>query len=193
MTWSRVISVLSFIGITREHDVMDSLEKQFREIVVKKTIQYAKDAVHRICISAAKAYMNEIDIARGFFDVTGNLYQSFAVGIYYDGSLLGIERVGGNDPLMNSLGEGQVFPFKVYYGGRAVSGRPYIGETGDGGQWGPEEAEYFLQDFKPANSKGFSLVVVAGMDYAEFVESKANHDVLTKLRDDAVSIFKRAI
>lgn len=172
---------------------MDSLERQFRDTVAKKVIEYAKNAVHAVCVRAAKAFMDEIDAARGFFDVTGNLYQSFAVGIYFDGQLLGIERVGGNDPLMNSLGEGQVFPFKTYYSGSAVSGRPYVGETGEGGQWGPEEAEYFLQDYKPSNKKGFCLVTVAGMDYAEFVESKSNHDVLSKLRDDAMRIFKKSV
>lgn len=169
-----------------------SIDKQFDEIIRNKILAIAKERLNKICASAAKAYMDEIDIARGFFDVTGNLYQSFAVGIYYDGSLVDVVRVGGKDPLMTSLAEGQVFPFRYYYSGQAVSGRPYIGEVGDGYQWGPEESEEFLRGFKPMNKKGFSLVVVAGMDYAEFVESKANHDVLSKLRDDAMIIFGKS-
>ena len=169
-----------------------SIDKQFDEIVKKKMMAIAKERLDKICVSAAKAYMEEIDIERGFFDVTGNLYQSFAVGIYYDSVLKGVVRVDGKDPLMPSLAEGQVFPFRLYYSGEAVSERPYIGETGEGYQWGPEESEEFLKDYKPANKKGFSLVVVAGMDYAEFVESKANHDVLSKLRDDAMIIFDKS-
>lgn len=172
---------------------MDSLEKQFRDNVVKAVLEEAIRRIHRVCVNAAKAYMEEIDTARGFFDVTGNLYQSFAVGIYLNGLLIGIERVSGDEPLMTSLEKGEAFPFERYYSGDDVEGKPYIGEIGEGNQWGPAVAEYFLRNHQPENKIGFSLVVVAAMDYAEFVESKANHDVLSKLRDDAEMIFLRRI
>jgi hypothetical protein len=54
----------------------------------------------------------------------------------------------------------------------------FSGEKGDGSK-GVAEAEAFLRKFEGMFPKGIALVLVAGMDYAVYVEAMETKDVLT--------------
>lgn len=165
------------------------IAEQFKDIVINGANAYAYDRLSYLMrIGAVELLDLESDI-EGFYSITGNLHKSIAVGIYYDGVLNDIVYMKGDEPTMKSLAKGQPYPYnKPYYGGKHHKGT-YVGEFGEGGQDGKEEAEKFLNDYNPTNKDGFSLVVVAGMEYSEFVEMKNGHDVLSNLADQAPVII----
>lgn len=164
------------------------LDKQFKAIIGNLKSFVYKELSRLMRTGAIELLDLESDI-EGFYSITGNLHKSLAVGIYYDGALVDIVYMKGDEPTMRSLAEGQPYPYdKPYYGGKYHKGT-YVGEVGEGGKDGAEEASAFLHDFNPENKKGFSLVVVAGMEYAEFVQFKRGHDVLSNLMDQTTVII----
>lgn len=164
--------------------MVNSLVEQFANIK-GNLLSIVHNNISRLLRTGAVELLDlEADI-EGFYSITGNLHKSIAVGIYYKGALVDIVYMKGDEPTMRSLAEGQPYPYdKPYYGGKYHQGT-YVGEVGKGGKDGQEEANAFLHDYSPENKSGFSLVVVAGMEYAEFVEMKRGHDVLSNLVDQA--------
>ena len=166
-----------------------NIANQFKDIVMGGVKTHAYNELSRLMRIGAIELLDLESEIEGFYSITGNLHKSLAVGIYYNGTLEDIVYMKGDKPTMLSLAEGQPYPYnKPYYGGKHHKGT-YVGEIGEGGKDGVKEANDFLHGFDPENKNGFSLVVVAGMEYAEFVETKRNHDVLSNLADQASSII----
>lgn len=166
------------------------IEKKIRQLVVTK-MQQKMD-------HAAEMTMKAADKARDYNDVTGNLYKSTAIGTYYNGILQSIHYAPGPEPTRPTLAKGETYNLDRYYRSSFSfkdSGRkPYKGEYGEGGQNGPATAEdvlYFREHGKGRYDSTWQMLLVAGVDYAKFVEAKRGHDVITSLRDYMVRYFRK--
>lgn len=127
---------------------------------------------------------------RDFVSVTGNLINSFAVGIYYKGELVrvvGAADMGIDDPVRVSLSPGERLSVTRWwdavepYPGKKIG--KYVGTIGPGHVDGRKAAIQRLQSLKPWKRDTYSLIVVAPMVYADYVQNKQGHDVLTGVRD----------
>lgn len=173
---------------------MASLETQFQNII-KKVRQESVTKMQSKMERAANKVVNNAAKYKDFHDVTGNLYKSIAAGTFYKGTLMTIHHTPGPSPTRPTLAKGERYDQTTYYDGQTVTqlGRPYRGETGAGGQRGEEKAEEALFDNDSDHSTGLTwqLKVVAGVDYAQYVETMKKHDVLTSLRDYMARYFKK--
>lgn len=176
---------------------MASLSGQFMN-VEKKIRQMAAAKMQQKMDHAAEMTMKAADKSRDYNDVTGNLYKSTAVGTYYNGSLQSIHYAPGPEPTRLTLAAGERYNLDRYY--RASfsfkdSGRkPYKGEFGEGGQNGPATAEdelLYREHNKGRYDATWQMLLVAGVDYAKFVEVKKGHDVISSLRDYLVRYFHK--
>ncbi len=145
---------------------------------------------------AAQKTMKAADGKRDYWDVTGNLYKSTAVGTYRNGELQSIHYAPGPNPTRLTLAKGERYPLDHYYrdSGPLHSITRYRGEYGEGGQNGPSTAEdslYFHERNKGKYDLTWNMLLVAGVDYAKFVEMKKGHDVISSLRDYMVRYFRK--
>lgn len=176
---------------------MGSLADQFVEIE-KKIRQMAVAKMQQKMDHAAEMTMKAADESRDYNDVTGNLYKSTAIGTYYKGSLQSIHYAPGPEPTRPTLAEGERYNLDRYYRSsfsfKDSGRRPYKGEYGEGGQNGPATAEdelFYNEHGKGKYDSTWQMLLVAGVDYARFVEAKKGHDVITSLRDYLVRDFKK--
>ncbi len=170
------------------------------------TAKFAKDIDARCKKQALKIlYNTAIDLVsiyaecKDYHDVTGNMLNSFAVGVYNDGKLVYIvdaQSVAREDPTRKTLAAGEMYDLPHYYGGEAVrrllpggkTTRPYVGEYGTGGQDGRMAARRSLAQRHPKSR--YALVAVVAVQYAKFVQNKRGHDVLTSMRDRLPGTFE---
>lgn len=167
-----------------------------KEIVGRKTVQ----AITRKLRAAAFEMVSIYADTKDYYDLTGNLLNSFAVGIYHQGRLVDIvdaSDVGREPPTRTSLAKGEAYDKATYYTGEPVVhvmpdggsvARPYRGEYGSGGQDGESAARRSLAQMHPGGT--YALVAVVAMKYAGFVQNKKGHDVLSGLRDEMPGIFE---
>lgn len=164
-----------------------NIEKRIRQMAVVKMQQKMDRAAEKVVLAADKH--------RDYNDVTGNLYKSTAVGTYYKGALQSIHTTPGPEPTRLTLAKGERYNLDRYYRcsfSFKDSGRkPYKGQFGEGGQNGPATAEDAL--YYRENGKGLTwqMLLVAGVDYARFVETKRGHDVISSLRAYMARYFHR--
>ncbi len=171
----------------------------------------AKDIIGRKCTKAIIGRLSAIAYemvsvyasTKDYHDVTGNLLNSFAVGIYHKGKLVNVVdaiNVGREPPTRPSLAKGERYNLSTYYSGKPARRllqdgktvtRPYVGEYGSGGKDGVSIARRSLSRKHP--SATYALIAVVGMEYAKFVQNKRNHDVITSLRDELPGIFEGKI
>lgn len=180
-----------------------SLADQFliktKDVLGRKTIKAILNKLYVVAYEMVSIYASTKD----YHDVTGNLLNSFAVGIYHRGKLVKIvdaNDVGREPPTRLSLAKGERYSLPVYYSGqpavhvmpngKSVS-KPYKGEYGSGGKSGVSVARRSLAQRHPVST--YALIAVVAMEYAEFVQNKRNHDVLTSLRDEMPGIFEGKI
>lgn len=176
---------------------MGSLAGQFLD-VQKKIRQLAVEKMQHKMEHAAEKTMQAADRMRDYNDVTGNLYRSTAIGIYYKGSLQSIHYTPGPKPTRLTLAAGERYDLDRYYRSsfsfKDSGRRPYKGEYGEGGEYGPSTAEDFL--FYREHGRGkyhttWQMLLVAGVDYAKFVETKRKHDVITSLKAYMIRYFRK--
>lgn len=166
--------------------------------VIKKVRQETVVRMQRKMDHAAEMTMKAADRSRDYDDVTGNLYKSTAIGTYYKGSLQSIHYAPGPKPTRLTLAAGERYNLSKYYRSsfsiKNGKRRPYRGEYGEGGQDGPAAAEDILW-YKEHNQGRYDMtwqmLLVAGVDYANFVETKRNHDVISSLRAYMVRYFQK--
>lgn len=176
---------------------MGDLSKQFEINIAKKIRQMAVLKMQKKMDHAASMTMKAADKLRTFNDVTGNLYKSIGAGTYYKGALQSIHLTPGASPLRPTLAKGERFNLDRYYNSPFSfkdSGRkPYVGQYGEGGQIGPRTAEdllIFNEHSMRSIDSTWQIYLVAGVSYANFVEVKRGHDVITSLRDYLVRYFR---
>lgn len=146
---------------------------------------------------AAEKTVSAVAKKKDYHDITGNLYKSTAVGTYFKGELQSIHYTPGPDPTRPTLAEGEEYDLPRYYSGMETRqlGRPFRGKIGEGGENGPAQAEDALLsaelDRRGRVDLTWQLKLVAGVDYASYVEIKGGHDVITSVRDYMARNFKR--
>ncbi len=144
---------------------------------------------------AAEKVVLAADKHRDYDDVTGNLYKSTAVGTYYKGALQSIHATPGPEPTRLTLAKGERYNLDRYYRSSFSfkdSGRkPYKGQFGEGEQNGPATAEDALYYRENGKELTWQMLLVAGVDYARFVETKRDHDVISSLRAYMARYFHR--
>lgn len=182
---------------------MASLSEQFsiaaKDVLGRKTVAAILRKLYLVAYEMVSRYADTKD----YYDVTGNLLTSFAVGIYHRGKLVQVvdaNDVGREPPTRKSLAKGETYNLERYYGGdparhlgrdgKTIS-RPYRGEYGSGGKEGANIARRSLAQRKPSGT--YALIGVVAMEYAKFVQNKRNHDVLTSLVGEMPGIFEGKI
>ena len=122
---------------------MTSLSGQFLQ-VEKKIRQMAVEKMQQKMDHAAEMTMKAADKSRNYDDVTGNLYKSTAIGTYYNGSLQSIHYAPGPEPTRVTLAAGERYNLDKYYRSsfsfKDSGRRPFKGEYGEGGEYGPNAA-----------------------------------------------------
>lgn len=171
---------------------MSDLATQFIGIR-KKVRQMATEKMQAKMERAANKAMKKADEKRDYLDVTGNLYKSTAIGTYRDGMLQSVHIAPGPKPTRRTLAEGEYYDRENYYSGTPIYTPHFTGEYGEGGQDGSREAEdllYALEHNKGKYELTWNMLLVAGVDYAKYVEIKREHDVISSLREYLVRYFK---
>lgn len=171
---------------------------QFKVMVEKKVRQMARQKMNGRMAHAAEMTVSRASKYAGFNDVTGNLIKSIAVGAYYKRGLLDIFHTPGPEPLRPTLRKGERFDLTHYYGNpvaiKDTGKKPYKGEYGAGGQLGPDAAEdaLYAAGFNiKSRELTWQMILVAGVSYANYVETKKKHDVISGLRDYMVRYFSK--
>lgn len=171
------------------------IDKAFVE-VRKKIRQEAVTRMQKKMERAAGKIIARADSDRGFDNVTGNLYKSIAVGTYYKGELTSVHNTEGPDPTRPTLAKGETYNLGRYYNSpvsiKMTGKRPFKGLYGSGGQDGERAAEDMLLEMEGGgrNVSTWRLVVVAGVEYANFVEKVRGHNVISSLWQYASRYFR---
>ena len=166
--------------------------KAFLVNVKKKIHQEAAVKMQQKMERAASKVIAKAESERGFDHVTGNLWKSIAVGTFYKGTLMSIHHTPGPDPTRPTLAKGERYNLSHYYGNPVPldmmgSGKkkrkPFRGEYGKGGQDGESAAEDTLLSMELDDMGLFTwrLAIVAGVDYANYVEKHRGHNVISSL------------
>lgn len=119
------------------------------------------------------------------FGVTGNAFTSVSIGVYYKGKLVYIANNGEHrdPPTRSTLRKGEEYNLPEYYDGDEVSGQPYKGENGRGGQYGPTLGPWYMRRQHFAKRKTWVLLIAMPVSYAEYnpglvATMQAMHDAL---------------
>ena len=144
--------------------------------------------VNQILIPAAKKLIRDTAKNRAILghNMTGNTINSYAVGIYVKGVLVHIETSSESipKPLRRKLSRGE----RYYAGSQRWDGdiqeNTFTAQVSTNGTMEAERSIAFLQSYRPS-SKGWTLVVCNGVEYASFQENEMNIDVLTSSFDYA--------
>lgn len=161
-------------------------KRMFRNVQEFTKEQMLQNMFYMACDMLSTAY--EI---HDFISVTGNLINSFAVGIYYKGELqqiVGAANMGIPDAKRRSLAKGQKYPISKWYDAvepyAGTSKVPvFVGEVGGGNVSGREAAINKLKSTHPWKRDTYAVIMVAPMVYADWIQSMYGHDVLTGVRD----------
>ena len=144
------------MGIKANFNMDDIRRKMYEH--QEKIIKSALAAYKMACLDM----VNRAKSNNTYLDQTGNLRSSIGYVLYYNGAEVDSYFV----PM-----PAQVVEYKDKYG---VSRKTPGGDGVEGSKKGYEYAKQIAED---KNSKGIVAVVVAGMDYAYYVETQGN-DVL---------------
>ena len=176
--------------------------KAFLVNVKKKIHQEAAVKMQQKMERAANKVIAKAESKRGFDHVTGNLWKSIAVGTFYKGTLMSIHHTPGPDPTRPTLAKGERYNLSHYYGNPVPldmmgSGKkkrkPFRGEYGKGGQDGESAAEDTLLSMELDDMGLFTwcLAIVAGVDYANYVEKHRGHNVISSLGQYMSRYYRR--
>lgn len=175
-----------------------SLAESFIQNISKEIGRRTKKRCVAIMRNTAIQLLQAVSETKQFHDVTGNLLNSIAVGIYYKGHLEKIvdaTDIGRKPPTRLSLAKGEKYDLDYYYSGKPAKHmangtmtRPFEGKVGSGGQDGVSAAHRSLR--QRHGKADYEMIVVAPMQYARYVERLKNHNVLSGLRDEMPFIFE---
>lgn len=123
---------------------------------------------------------------RGFRPLTGNLNNSLGVALYKDGKCIeahGSIEITGKRPVRTTLKKGDLFWEPMTWNGNAMEGPlPKMDWVGDKNIWADVEVLKWLERYAP-KKKGFSYRIVSIVDYAKYLETKDNVNVLSDIVD----------
>ena len=122
---------------------------------------------------------------KGYRPLTGNLNNSLGVALYKDGKCIeahGSIEITNRRPVRPTLKEGDMFNEPVTWNGHHLDGPIHKTDwVGDKNIWADEEVLNWLNRYPPTRKKGFSYRIVSIVDYAKYLETKDNVNVLSSL------------
>lgn len=148
-----------------------SLAQQASARIFKMVRQKAYSATLATIEKAAMNVMEKLDSYRKYHHITGNAWTSTTIGIYYKGRLVSIYNKGDEDepPTRVTLRKGEVYNLPSYYKGGYNGGeKPYKGEYGQGGQWGPTLGPWYMHRQHSAKYKTWNMIVAIPVSYAGY-------------------------
>lgn len=123
---------------------------------------------------------------KGYRPLTGNLNNSLGVALYKDGKCIeahGSIEITGRRPVRKTLKNGDIFWEPVTWNGNHLDGPiAKMDWVGDRNIWADTEVLRWLERFAP-KQKGFSYRIVSIVDYAKYLETKDNVNVLSNLAE----------
>ena len=143
--------------------------KKVRQITYQRTLELLEE-------TALAALKDAMGLDKRYHDVTGNALTSTVIGIYHKGRLVKAFQASDSaeDPTMKTLRAGQSYPLTEYYDGTDAwfdeEGnpiKPYVGEEGRGGQWGPTLSKWYIHRLHTKAKNTWSIVVAIPVSYAQ--------------------------
>lgn len=113
--------------------------------------------------------------------MTGNTWNGFGVGAYKDGKLMYEVlswEVVGKAPSKESLVWGEHFRKGAKRWDDSTQEEWFTAGAGDKKAFGQELASDFMDNHRPAFTKGFCFCVVSAVDYSEFLEFETGANLL---------------
>ncbi|MBO4786951.1 MAG: HK97 gp10 family phage protein [Prevotella sp.] len=159
---------------------------QIIENMKKRMDEEAKQILKGGCRFIVNVVLAEMD---GFQNVTGNMRNSIAVGLFYDRQLQFVAfsfDTLHHMPTRATLRSGETYDLDTYWDGTPVTGRPYTAPDDSNANesfWSMAEALEFIQSVAPLQ-KGFSYVVVSAVDYAKYLEARDGTNILEQTRSE---------
>lgn len=164
-----------------------SLGMQFETQVIKRVRQTMYEQTLEMMMNLCTDIVGDFMANRKFYNITGNAYTSFTVGLFYKGRLVWTNSVtdqGVPDPTMPTLRKGQVYGLGQYYEGDDVSkDHPYKGEMGKGRQWGPTLGLYRIKQMHPRKRKTWDIIAICPVEYAT-----ANKNIFDTMNATALNL-----
>lgn len=174
-----------------------NIAEAFKQRIVKKINNETYERMLQKMERAAGKIASNVGKYVKFYDITGNLFNSIAVGVYYKSKLVSIVHAdGGKAPTRDTLAKGEKYNLPYYYSGapscyvELSKNRSFVGRVGFGGQT-PQSTDNLLRfSLNPAKNNSWTLIVATGLEYASYVETKNGHDVLMGLRGYVERYFR---
>lgn len=177
---------------------------EFIQRVARRTSHLINRQMERRLIHAAEKIVNSpvmkavgTNEFNGRHNVTGNMYMSTTVAVFYTGNdkeqrrgLRYFAQPNGPDPTRSTLAEREVYDLAYNYNGdpsvdEEMDQRPYVGQYGNGGQDGPFAGyQAATENASFPKSNVWSIRVAVGVDYANYNFSHyPEHNYMIALRD----------
>lgn len=166
-----------------------SLEHQFKELLRKNRNKHNAKVIATVRQMLPKWADVLIREASGFNHVTGNTMNGFFVGAYmpFNGSMHLVGAAFSSDkvekPTRPTLKKGEMYDLDVYWRGKPVIGKPFVGIFGTRNFLSFEESMRFLQSHAPRMSS-LGFLVGNSVNYAKFLEVHKKANLITKFADD---------
>lgn len=177
-----------------------SIATEFNQKVIRGSRRIITARMNRMMANACENIMSSNVVTslrenQVFYNVTGNLYKSIAAGAYYRGELINIATSPGKSPTRPTLKAGERYDLPQYYGGNKVGKKRAYRAPSDspsmGGENGERAGEDALEWFSAPRSYTWMLRVVAGVNYASYVENVTGHDFMTNIREYVRRYYRR--
>lgn len=152
-----------------------SNEQIFKEAYAIAIAKVERFAFRRLAEFGEVLLKHARDGKKGWNSFTGNTITSLAFGVYNNGSLTDVVFVSGVKPPVHAkIQNGETLYLDDPYEGepRSVKGRVEVYD-----EWGTETSVKTLKSLTPKNGNG--IVVTTGTEYSEFLEKKADCNVLS--------------
>lgn len=167
-----------------------ALTDQFKDLLRRNERKFQDQAL-AVVRQLLPAWCDElIREASGFNHVTGNTMNGFFVGAYmpFNGVMHLVGAAFSSDklneePTRPTLKKGEMYDLDVYWRGRPVVGKPFVGIFGNRNFISFEESTRFLQSHAPALSP-IGFLVGNSVNYAKFLEVHKKANIITKFADD---------
>lgn len=155
-----------------------------------KAKEKVNGAIIDVLIDACHNLLQNAEVHKTYYNVTGNTFTSYSCGLYLDGELQCIFSSSDTHrpPTRLTLKKGERYNLDTYYDGGDAKQRKFKAPSGNENYLGADKAKAFLFGYAPTCRKGFSVCMCTGTYYSEFLEKTENLNVLTDTFQDAGNI-----
>lgn len=166
-----------------------TLEQQFKNLLRKNRDKQNRQVIATVRQMLPKWADELIRDASGFNHVTGNTMNGFFVGAYmpFNGAMHLVGAAFSSDkveePTRPTLKKGEMYDLDVYWRGKPVVGKPFVGIFGTRNFISFEESMRFLQSHTPKMSP-IAFLVGNSVNYAKFLEVHKKANLITKFADE---------